>query len=90
MMNKSVGISVDDKKVGDAQSFLGFSGYINYAAAPNFTLAARYENFNDSKEVALLGAKINAVTLSGNIKIDALTIIPEVRFDAADIRNLQW
>ncbi len=84
VMNKSVGLSVNDKKVGDSESFLGLAAYINYAAASNFTLAARYENFNDSKGIALLGAKINAFTLSGNVKIDALTIIPEVRFDAAD------
>ena len=33
--------------------------------------------------MALFGTKITAFTLSGNFKIDALTIIPEIRIDSA-------
>jgi Putative beta-barrel porin-2, OmpL-like. bbp2 len=84
VMNKSGSNYLNDKIVGTSTAFTGFSVYMNYAASDKFILAGRYENFNDSEALALLGAKINAFTLSGNVKIDALTIIPEIRFDSAD------
>ena len=76
----------DDKKMGDSRSWLAFAGYVNYAVSDKFTLAVRGENINDEKGLALLGAKITAITVSGNFKVDALTIIPEVRFDSADAK----
>jgi hypothetical protein len=85
VMNKSGSNYLNDKIVGTSTAFTGFSVYMNYAASDKFILAGRYENFNDSEALALLGAKINAFTLSGNVKIDALTIIPEIRFDSSDI-----
>jgi hypothetical protein len=86
VMNKGVSSFEKEKKQGDGTSFLGIATYVNYAASDKFILAARYENFNDSKNTTGLydGSKINAFTLSGNVKIDALTIIPEIRFDSAD------
>jgi Putative beta-barrel porin-2, OmpL-like. bbp2 len=84
VMNKSGSNYLNDKIVGTSTAFTGFSVYMNYAASDKFILAGRYENFNDSEGLALLGSKINAFTLSGNIKVDALTIIPEIRFDSAD------
>jgi hypothetical protein len=65
----------------DNASWQGYILYANYAATDKFTLAARGEYFNDSKGVALLNDKITAFTLSGIFKVDALSIIPEVRFD---------
>jgi Putative beta-barrel porin-2, OmpL-like. bbp2 len=59
--------------------------YLNYAFSPKFVLAARGELFND-KDGWVYSATdnvITAFTLSGNIKIDAFTIIPEIRFDSA-------
>ncbi|MBL7816286.1 MAG: porin [Saprospiraceae bacterium] len=59
--------------------------YLNYAFSPKFTLAARGELFNDKDGVKYAEGDngITAFTLSGNIKIDAFTIIPEIRFDKA-------
>jgi Putative beta-barrel porin-2, OmpL-like. bbp2 len=93
VMNKSVSSFEKEKKQGDATSFLGISAYVNYAVSDKFILAARGEYFNDSEGLAILQnddlatpaqTKITAFTLSGNIKVDALTIIPEIRFDSAD------
>jgi Putative beta-barrel porin-2, OmpL-like. bbp2 len=80
LLNKSA-----SPKVGSAASWLGTALYVNYAATDKFTLAARGEYLADSKG-ALFGVNDNnvmALTLSGNFKIDALTIIPEIRFDSA-------
>jgi hypothetical protein len=63
----------------------GSALYLNYAFSPKFVLAARGELFND-KNGWVYSASDNAITaftLSGNIKIDAFTIIPEIRFDSA-------
>ncbi len=70
---------------GSAKSWLGTALYVNYAVSDKFLLAARGEYLADSKG-ALFGINDNAVTaftISGNFKIDALTIIPEIRFDSA-------
>jgi Putative beta-barrel porin-2, OmpL-like. bbp2 len=72
-------------KVGSATSWLGTAFYVNYAATDKFVLAARGEYLADSKG-ALFGINDNnimAFTLSANFKVDALTIIPEIRFDSA-------
>ena len=72
-------------KESKTQSWNGTALYLNYAFSPSFTLAARGELFNDKDGVkyAATDNTINAFTLSGNIKIDAFTIIPEIRFDSA-------
>jgi hypothetical protein len=69
----------------------GSALYLNYAFSPSFVLAARGELFNDKNgwvyklgdDTPTTDNSIMAVTLSGNIKIDAFTIIPEIRFDSA-------
>jgi hypothetical protein len=81
IINKSAKLSDTPKAARDA--FTGYAAYANYAVSDKFTIAARGEYFDDSKGVALLKSKITAFTLSGNVKIDALTIIPELRFDSA-------
>jgi hypothetical protein len=48
-----------------------------------FGLTARGEYFGDKDGVAGFGTNIFDVTLSGNIRVDNLTIIPEFRLDAA-------
>jgi Putative beta-barrel porin-2, OmpL-like. bbp2 len=88
IINKSAQLSND--KNATSASFTGIAAYLNYAVSDKFILAGRYENFNDSKSVAGLGTQINAFTLSGNIKIDALTIMPEIRFDSADKELTQF
>jgi hypothetical protein len=57
--------------------------YLNYDPTSLFGLTLRGEYFDDSKAVAGLGTKLYDLTLSGNIHIDNLTIIPEFRLDGA-------
>lgn len=80
LINKSV-----TPEGGSVKSWLGTALYVNYAVSDKFVLAARGEYLQDSKG-ALFGINDNAVTaftLSGNFKVDALTIVPEIRFDSA-------
>ena len=72
-------------KKSNESSWNGSALYLNYAFSPKFILAARGELFNDKDSVKYSAAEnvITALTLSGNIKIDAFTIIPEIRFDSA-------
>ena len=57
--------------------------YMNYVLTPKCLLAARAEYFEDTKGAMSFGSKVTAFTLSSTIKIDELTIIPEIRFDSA-------
>jgi len=62
--------------------------YLNFDPSSVFGLTARGEYFSDEHAIANIGGmsgnKIFDFTLSGNIHIDNLTIIPEFRVDAAD------
>jgi hypothetical protein len=68
---------------GDRNSWWGSALYLNFDPTSVFGLTARGEYFSDEKSVAGFGINILDVTLSGNIRIDNLTIIPEFRIDAA-------
>lgn len=63
-------------------------GYANYAFKPSLSLAFRSEYF-DGKDAAplslltLTGSSVFANTVSLNYKVGKLTIIPELRYDAA-------
>ncbi len=57
--------------------------YFNYDPTSKFGLTLRGEYFDDSKNVAGINSKIFQTTLSGNIHLDNLTIIPEIRLDNA-------
>lgn len=61
----------------------GIAVYANYAVTDKFLLAIRGENFDDTKNLIGYGTTMNEFTLSANIKVDALTFIPEIRFDSA-------
>lgn len=78
-------LALSASKEGTTQSFNGTALYLNYAFSPMFTLAARGELINDKDGFKYSAADntITAFTLSGNIKVDAFTIIPELRFDSA-------
>jgi hypothetical protein len=86
LINKSV-----SPKEGAATNWLGTAFYANYAFTDKFTLAARGEYLADSKGMIFkdetnkgaLDNTVYAFTISGNFKVDALTIIPEIRFDSA-------
>ncbi|MBF4493480.1 porin [Flavobacterium sp. JLP] len=62
-------------------------GYANYSFSPSLLLAYRVEYF-DAKDAApslgtLTGSSVFANTVSLNYKVGKLTIIPELRYDAA-------
>ncbi|KAF2509301.1 porin [Flavobacterium zhairuonense] len=62
-------------------------GYANYSFSPSLLLAYRMEYF-DAKDAApslgtLTGSNVFANTVSLNYKVGKLTIIPELRYDAA-------
>jgi hypothetical protein len=67
------------------QSFWGSALYFNYDPTSTFGLTLRGEYFDDKKNgtVGSIGTAIFATTLSANIKIEGLTIIPELRLDNA-------
>ena len=84
-------LSYSESYKGKSSAFLGTALYVNYAFAPSFTLAARGEIFSDKDglkyklfdDTPISDNSITAFTLSGNFKIDAFTIIPEVRIESA-------
>ncbi len=71
------------KAVGatNAESWWGSAVYLNIDASSNFGFTIRAERFDDTHGVAGLNNQIFDGTLSANIKIDNLTIIPEFRID---------
>lgn len=64
-------------------SVTGIAVYANYAVSDKFLLALRAESFDDTKGLVGYGTTMNEFTFSANIKLDALTFIPEIRYDAA-------
>jgi hypothetical protein len=78
--------SKSDGKWNDANSWWGSALYVNVDPASWFGLTLRGEYINDKKTVlGIFGDEGNGfeTTLSGNFKIDNLTIIPEFRLDHA-------
>ena len=71
------------KIASDNKSWSSNALYLNYDPTSKFGLTLRGEYFDDTKAVAGLNTSIFQATLSGNIKIDNLTIIPELRLDNA-------
>jgi len=77
-----------------AQSWSSSALYLNYTCTPRFGLALRSEYFADKDGVIVFsdadpvtysgGAHIWSFTLSGNIHLGQLTVIPEFRVDHAD------
>ena len=57
--------------------------YFNYDPTSKFGLALRGEYFDDTKNAVGVGTSVFAATLSANIHLDNLTIIPELRLDNA-------
>jgi hypothetical protein len=68
---------------GKTNSWWGSALYLNYDPVSLFGLTARGEYFGDKNGVAGLGTNIYDITLSGNIHVDNLVIIPEFRVDGA-------
>ena len=70
-------------KSGSNNSWWASALYLNYDPTSKFGITARGEYFDDKKSVAGFGTSIFDLTLSGNIHLDNLTIIPEFRLDGA-------
>lgn len=68
---------------GSSDSWWGSALYLNFDPSSVFGLTARGEYFGDKNGVAGFGTNIYDVTLSGNIRVDNLTIVPEFRVDGA-------
>jgi|SRR5689334_2742902 len=72
---------------GSSEFWWGSALYLNFDPSTIFGLTARGEYFSDEHGIANVGGfgsnKIFDLTLSGNIRIDNLTLIPEFRLDAA-------
>ena len=75
--------------VGETTSFLGFAVYPKLTLSDAFALGLRAEYFSVTKEhlTDVIGldddgdGNVMAFTLSGNYKVNGLTIIPEIRMD---------
>lgn len=71
------------KIAGTNKSWSSNALYFNYDPTSKFGFTLRGEYFDDKKSVAGVGTSIFQTTLSGNIHLDNLTIIPEFRLDNA-------
>jgi len=73
---------------GGSNSWWGSALYLNFDPSAIFGLTARGEYFSDEHAIANVGGfgenKVFDFTLSGNIRIENLTIIPEFRVDSAE------
>lgn len=84
--NVAYDVSLNDSKFGTARSsWKSHAVYLNYDPTKLFGLTLRGDYFDDRKLSSVIPSanKIFATTLSGNVKIDNLTIIPEFRLDNA-------
>jgi hypothetical protein len=66
------------------QSFWGSALYLNVDPSPTCGFTLRGEIFDDKKggTDGYVGTSVFATTLSGNFKVNGLTIIPELRIDS--------
>jgi hypothetical protein len=72
-------------KFGDFSKWWGTALYLNFDPIQSLGFTLRGEYFNDEKAVsaAAFSTDIFETTLSANIKVNGLTIIPELRYDRA-------
>lgn len=68
---------------GDGNTWWGTAGYLNFDPTPGFGLTLRGEYFDDKKMLTSVSTAVFEATLTGNIRIDNLTILPEIRLDNA-------
>lgn len=85
-------ITTEGNENKDDSSWYGGALYLGFAAADNFTIGLRSEYFNDGADAVfdksvltevVDDVSVFATTLSANIKIGELTLIPEFRIDSA-------
>ena len=68
---------------GTKKSWSSFAGYLNYDPSSKLGWTLREEYFSDKDGAKLTAGNILATTLSANIHLSNLTIIPELRLDNA-------
>ncbi len=84
VLSSKFGINYDGTVVNrDGKVWTSNAVYLNYDPISTFGLTLRGEYFDDTKGALGLNTSVFVPTLSANIKIDNLTIIPEVRLDNA-------
>ena len=71
------------KTLGVKNSWSSNAVYFNYDPKPLFGFTLREEYFNDKKAVAGIGTSVMSTTVSANIHLGNLTVIPEFRYDNA-------
>ncbi len=77
-------VQMYEPKGGTSDSWWGSAVYLNLDPTTIFGITLRGEYFNDDHAIVFgTGTSIFDVTLSPNIRISNLTIIPELRLDAA-------
>jgi hypothetical protein len=80
-------VKLDGKSSGD--TWWGSALYLNFDPTKKFGVTLRGEYFDDKKAVSVfssaagIGTSVFATTLTGNIHIDNLTIMPEIRLDSS-------
>ncbi|MBE7173581.1 MAG: porin [Williamsia sp.] len=84
--------SIGQGKLADGKSWWGSALYLNLDASDHFGLTLREEYFSDKNSLKVYsgylgGGSVFASTLSANVKIKSLILIPELRIDQAD-KNL--
>lgn len=70
------------------KSWSGSAVYLNYDPAKKFGITLRSELFGDKNQLSALstaaaGGTIFANTISGNVKLGGLTLIPEIRLESS-------
>ena len=81
-MSTAFDASINQQKFGTkGSSWSSKAFYINYDISEKLGLTLREDFFSD-RTISPIGlGSINATTLSGKIKINKITMIPEVRID---------
>jgi Putative beta-barrel porin-2, OmpL-like. bbp2 len=77
-----------NKSYNETKSWWGSALYVNYDASSHFGLTLRGEYFSDDNQLKVYascpkGGSVFEATLSANIKVDNLILIPEFRIDNA-------
>lgn len=67
----------------DGNSWWGSAVYLNLDPSDDYGITLRGEYFSDKKDVIGFNTSIFDLTLSPNIKVGNLTIIPELRYETA-------
>jgi len=86
-----LGLNAADYSAPGSGGFSGAALYAQYAFTPKFTLGGRGEYFQPKNTVSggvtTTYASTTSFTLSGNVKLGAITLIPEFRFDGDSMQD---